>query len=137
MIFKALGIILLASVKFLLSPFTALASGFNYLEAAVLTAIGGLIGVSVFFWLSELLANKFKGKADKKKFTRVNKFIIRMKHKMGIKGLAFIGPPLLSVPISSAVMAKFYRHQPFKAYLYLCMSILFWSFLLSTVSFLL
>jgi ABC-type antimicrobial peptide transport system permease subunit len=134
--FKALGIVFLASVKLLFAPFTALASGFDFFEAAALSAIGGVIGITFFFWMSELLANTFKSKEGRKKFTRINKFIVRMKHKIGMKGLAFIGPPFLSVPISSAIMAKFYRHQPVKAYTYLCLSVVFWSFLLSTISFL-
>jgi hypothetical protein len=136
LLLKALGIVLLASVKLLFSPFTAIASGFGFFESALLCALGGTIGVSVFFWLSDFLAKKFKSKKDKKKFTRTNKFIIRMKHKIGMKGLAFIGPPFLSVPLSSAIMAKFYRHQAVKAYSYLCLSVVFWSFSLSTFSFL-
>lgn len=134
--FKALGIVLLASVKLLFSPFTAIATGFGFIESALLCALGGSIGVTVFFWLSDFLSNKFKSKADKKKFTRTNKFIIKMKHKIGMKGLALIGPPFLSVPLSSAIMAKFYRHKALKAYGYLCLSVVFWSFLLSTFSFL-
>lgn len=133
---KALGIVLLATVKLLFSPFTAIASGFNFVESGLLTALGGIIGVSVFFWLSEFLASKFKSKGKKKKFTKTNRFIIKMKHRIGMKGLAFIGPPFLSVPLSCAIMAKFYRHQALTAYTYLCVSVLFWAFLLSTTSFL-
>lgn len=126
---------LLATVKFLFAPFTALGMGFTYFEAALLTSIGGIAGVTIFFWLSEFLAERFKGNPNKKKFTRLNRTIIGLKHRIGIKGLAFIGLPFLSVPISCAIMGKFYKHQAKQAYTYLCVSVLLWSFILPAIYF--
>lgn len=126
---------LLATVKFLFAPFTALGMGFSFLEAALLTSFGGVLGVTIFFWLSEFLAERFKGNPNKKKFTRLNRTIISLKHRIGIKGLAFIGLPFLSVPISCAIMAKFYKHQAKHAYTLLCVSVVLWSFLLSSIYF--
>ena len=118
---------LLATVKFLFAPFTALGMGFSFLEAALLTSFGGVLGVTIFFWLSEFLAERFKGNP--------NRTIISLKHRIGIKGLAFIGLPFLSVPISCAIMAKFYKHQAKHAFTLLCVSVVLWSFLLSSIYF--
>ena len=41
----------------------------------------------------------------KKKFTRINKLIVRIKLRIGIYGIAFWAPLFLSIPIGSAVVA--------------------------------
>lgn len=135
---KALVVVLLGAVKLLITPITAIGFGFTYFEAVILTIIGSIIGVSIFFWLAEMIAERFARKSSRKKkvFNRVNRMIIRVKHGLGVRGLAFFGPPFLSIPITCAVMAKFYKHQAKMAYSYLCISVVIWAFLLSAVSFL-
>lgn len=135
---KAFVVVLLGTVKLLITPITAIGFGFTYFESVLLTIIGSFIGVTVFFWLSEIIAERFAKKKGRKKkiFNRINRMIIRVKHSLGIKGLSFFGPPFLSIPLTCAIMAKFYKHQAKTAYSYLCASVVFWAFLLSAVSFL-
>ena len=45
---------------------------------------------------------------QKKKFTRMNKFIVKIKGSLGIVGISFWAPFFLSIPIGSIVTAKFY-----------------------------
>ena len=47
----------------------------------------------------------------KKKFTRFNKFIVKLKRRFGIYGIAFYAPLFLSVPLGSIVTAKFYGKE--------------------------
>lgn len=51
----------------------------------------------------------------KKKFTRMNKFVIRMKRSIGIIGITFWAPFFLSIPLGSIIAAKFYGDNK-KAY---------------------
>ena len=44
----------------------------------------------------------------KKRFTKMNRFIIKLRLKLGIVGISFFIPFLLSVPIGSIITAKFY-----------------------------
>lgn len=47
----------------------------------------------------------------KKKFTRMNKFVVRIKRTLGIVGTSFWAPFFLSVPLGSIITAKFYGHH--------------------------
>jgi hypothetical protein len=47
----------------------------------------------------------------KKKFTRMNKFIVRIKHRLGIVGLSFFAPFFLGIPLGTIIAAKFFGHQ--------------------------
>jgi hypothetical protein len=48
---------------------------------------------------------------QKKKFTKTNKLIVRIKHKLGIIGVAFYAPLFLSIPIGTIITAKFYGKE--------------------------
>lgn len=48
---------------------------------------------------------------QKKKFTRVNKTVIKVKHSIGIFGIAMWAPFFLSVPIGCIVTAKFFGRR--------------------------
>ena len=45
---------------------------------------------------------------EKKKFTRANKFIVKVKMRLGIFGTAMWVPLFFSVPLGSIITAKFY-----------------------------
>ena len=47
----------------------------------------------------------------KKKFTVVNKSIVRLKKKIGIYGVAIYAPFFLSIPLGSIITAKFYGKE--------------------------
>jgi hypothetical protein len=48
----------------------------------------------------------------KRKFTRMNKLIVRMKKSIGIIGISFWAPLFLSIPGGSIIAAKFYGKNP-------------------------
>ena len=52
-----------------------------------------------------MLGLEFK---ERKNFTRMNKFIVRIKRSLGIYGISFYVPLFLSIPIGSIIVAKFY-----------------------------
>lgn len=98
-------------------------AGIPFIHTYLTTAIGGTFGAAVFYFTAELfmvinnrkLAKKREeAKAngvelkEKKRFTRLNKFIVRIKSRLGIVGISFWAPFFLSVPIGSIVAAKFY-----------------------------
>lgn len=87
---------------------------------------GGIFGATIFFFSSELFIKinhnkKVKreeaaiaaGKpvVHKKRFTKTNRMIIRMKWKLGIIGITFYAPLFLSIPIGTIITAKFYNKQ--------------------------
>ena len=47
----------------------------------------------------------------KKKFTRGNKITIKLKRTFGKIGLCFLAPSLLSIPLGTIIVAKFYGKE--------------------------
>jgi len=129
-------------VKFLLAA--AVSYGFNhsFWETVVLLAVGGGIGMTAFFaagarlldWLRlrairRRAENAARGVAPKRVFTRTNRFIVRVKHGYGLLGLAIM-PPILSIPVTALIAAKYFRHDR-RTLPFLLASVAAWSIALS------
>lgn len=97
--------------------------GLTFWETYFSSVAGGITGAFIFYYSSELIMiyshKKRVAKAlelekqglpvpHKKKFTKTNRFIIRIKRSLGIYGICFWAPFFLSVPIGSIIVAKFY-----------------------------
>ncbi|MFN3876592.1 MAG: hypothetical protein ACK4L7_11860, partial [Flavobacteriales bacterium] len=113
----------LSIVKFLFAAGASYALGHTYWETVALLAIGGGAGTAAFYLLGARLldllrlralrrrmARMAKGLPPKPSFTRTNRFIVRSKRGYGLIGLAIM-PPILSVPITALVAAKYFRHD--------------------------
>jgi hypothetical protein len=59
---------------------------------------------------AELLKNG-KTVPNKKIFTRGNKLTIRLRNSLGKFGICFIAPSLLSIPLGTIIVAKFYGND--------------------------
>lgn len=143
---EAAGIVAVLStsiVKFVLAA--AVSYGFNhtYWETVLLLAIGGTAGITAFYqagiavlkWLhARAVKNRERrirmGLAPKRVFTRGNRFIVRMKRDYGLLGLAIM-PPIVSVPITALIAAKYFRHDR-RTLPLLIGAIAGWSLILST-----
>lgn len=116
----------LSIVKFMFAPFSGPILKLSFLETYLATVAGGIFSATVFYFSAEFfLIRSHKRKVNKlkaliaqgitppvkKKFTRMNKFVVRIKRSLGIIGTSFWVPFFLSVPIGSMVTAKFYGHQ--------------------------
>lgn len=151
--FKLIQVALLSSVKFLFSPLLSLGLNLTFAESIVSMAVGGLIGVFFFYYLSGLIVMIFmkyikpvfiKKKKEylehhhiKKKpvFTKKNKLIIKIKTKWGMYGIVILTPVLLSIPIGAFLANKYFSNNK-RILLYLSISVIFWSVVLSSIVFL-
>lgn len=121
-----ISVFLFSTFKFMFAPFTGLALGLTYLETFLTCAAGGTFSAAIFFFSSELLIRNAKIKRHeqyhkalsegkewkaKRNFTKLNKFVVKMKRKMGIYGICFWAPFFLSVPVGSIVAAKFFSKE--------------------------
>ena len=139
---KILEVALIASVKFLLAPFEAERYGFNFRDAFLITTAGGIIGILIFSLIGDILAygwkkliRFFKGPLRKeekpaKKFTRTRRFAVGIKMRFGLLGLVITTPSIISIPIGSFVIHRFYRKK-FRNILFLIASLIFWSLALN------
>jgi hypothetical protein len=113
-------------VKFLVMPFSGPILKLSFFETYMSCVAGGTISSAIFYFSAgyfmrtarEKKARKQKEMlamgatvVHKRKFTRMNKFIVRIKRSLGIIGTCFWAPFFLSVPIGSIIAAKFYGHQ--------------------------
>ncbi len=117
------GIFTIATVKFMFSTVGGPAFGLAYYETFLAAFAGGSISAAVFYFASDKFMEysqikKVKKEKDllekgilvphKKKFTKTNRLIIKMKMKLGIYGICFWVPFFFSVPLGSIIVAKFY-----------------------------
>ena len=148
---KVIEVALIASVKFLLAPFEAERYEFSFWQSFAITTIGGTVGIFVFYYAGSKVSTWWRHimaliksvflrrpaevieQKPKKVFTRNKRFVIRIKMKFGLIGIALITPSLISIPIGSIVAANFYRKKR-GVLLYLVGSLIFWSFLLNGIA---
>lgn len=132
--------ILLSSVKFAMTfPLAILQFNFNFLETLLWTNVGGILGIYFFAYLSEKLIawwnhtfNKsavpstLNGSVEKKIFTKRNRRIVRIKQQYGLLGIAVSTPFLLSIPLGTFLVVRYYRHTRTR-FLFLILSNVGWS----------
>jgi len=155
-ILEAILIIVFASFKFALSiPLCLYKYQLSFQETVLITSIGGILGILFFALLSNLIIkfwkryyvnsktqqntnnalNKVFGKEKKEKkkkkvFTRRNKMIIKTKKSYGLIGLSIITPFLLSIPVGTFIILRYFPNQK-KSILYLIISVILWSVIFS------
>jgi len=140
---QALSVVLTAMVKFLFAGLLSFSLGFDLWITMGLTALGGCIGVIVFYfsgsWLVEWFRQRYVRRRDRflaegrmpvRIFTRTNRWIVRVKHGYGFWGLAVVGPPILSIPVVSVLAAKYFRHDR-RTLPVMLTAVLIWSVVLS------
>jgi hypothetical protein len=131
--------ILSSSVKFAMTfPLAVMQFKFSFIETILWTNIGGILGIYFFAYLSDKLilwwqrpfSRKRKAGRIKEKrkqiFTKKNRRIVRVKQGYGLIGIALITPLLLSIPVGSFLMVRYYPRSRFK-FISLMASNLFWS----------
>lgn len=114
---------LLSTVKFLFTPFGGPAAGLTFFETYLTCLLGAFFSGTIFYFLGEFLLNRSKNKnlfrrqkaiengeplKEKKIFTKMNKNIVKMKHRFGIVGISFFAPLFMSVPVGTIITAKFF-----------------------------
>jgi hypothetical protein len=116
---------LLSTIKFLFTPFAGPASGLSFFETYFSCVAGAILSATFFYFASEffmkrsikkhaekvrLASEKGETIVEKKKFTKTNKFIVKIKRRFGIYGVSLFAPLFLSVPIGTIITAKFFGH---------------------------
>ncbi len=67
-----------------------------------------------------------QGRKRKKVFTNKNRRIVRIKQRYGLIGIAMITPLLLSIPVGTFLMIRYYQRSRFK-FIALIASNIVWS----------
>lgn len=135
---EIVSVFLLSTVKFVFGGVPmALGFGFSYLESICVTSLGGCTGVVFFVYTSDKLIAFYKRRAKekreknpdqppKKKFTRTNKAIVKIKRRFGILGFSIMVPFLIPIPLGCFLAVRYFDGKQ-KIISYLFFAILFWS----------
>jgi hypothetical protein len=132
--------ILFSSVKFAMTfPVAVMQFEFAFFETILWTNVGGVLGIYFFAFLSgKLIAwwnRTFKRKSapiqqdgsnGKKVFTKRNRRIVHIKQQYGLIGIALSTPIVLSIPLGTFLVVRYYRSSKSK-FLYLIASNILWS----------
>jgi hypothetical protein len=124
-------IFLTSAVKFGLGGVpAAVIAELPFFEAMTVTISGGIAGTFFFTYLSEgvlRLINRMRGsKKPRKKFTRMNRLIVRVKRGFGLIGLAVITPAILSIPLGCFLAVRYYPNKQ-QIILYMSVSVVVWA----------
>lgn len=140
-VIKFLGLILLTTVKFFAVALILLVDkSITPTELFLVLLIGGTLGVLVFYFLGTLvntLLDKlfllWKKEAEpKKQFTKKNRWIITLKTKYGLIGIAALSPIFFSIPLGCFLASRFYRKKKTTLFMML-FGILCWSIVFTVV----
>ncbi len=133
--------ILLSTVKFGMTfPLAIMEFRFGFFETILWINLGGILGIYFFAYLSEGLNNWINSKlqqrklkkenstdqSQKKRFTKRNRRIIRIKQRYGLIGISMSTPILFSIPIGVFLVVRYYRHVKTR-FLYMITANLIWS----------
>ena len=116
--FEILGIFWLSAIKFGLAGVpTAVFAKFSFFKAITVTSCGGFTGTVVFTYLfdwairsAQKMRQKYR-KTPRKNFTTTNRFIVKVKQKFGLTGLAIITPLILSIPLGCFVAVRYFENK--------------------------
>jgi hypothetical protein len=104
---------------------------FDFFYSFIYSVGSGFVGSVVYTYLSyyiiqwwNKIRNRYFNKPEKL-FTKRNRFIIKIKNKFGLTGIALLSPVLLSIPLGAFLGEKFFKDKR-KVILYLNFFILFW-----------
>jgi hypothetical protein len=147
---KILGIALGCTLKPVIAIPASVAAGAEFYQTILGGIIGGCFGITVYLYSLEYLLKTYKKHLHNKKqhdiasppakkkpiFTKRNRMIVRLMQKYGLNGIAVL-TPLLSLPlgvfIAERINEKFIQNRK-KVLLYLCVSMVIWTFVLTGIS---
>jgi hypothetical protein len=102
------------------------------LGGALANVIAGIIGIVVFTYLGgviqEYLIRKYPRRFGRK-FTSSNRFLVRVKRRFGLGGIAVLTPIALSIPVG-VLFALALTHDKRKIMISMIISLLFWATIL-------
>ena len=130
---------LISMIKFMFAPFGGKIANLNFIETYISCCAGAILSAAIFYFSANYFMRKAVEKNAKirqdlidkglpvpvkKRFTRVNKTVVKMKLSIGIIGVSFWAPFFLSIPLGSIITAKFYGHHK-KTFLLIVLGIFF------------
>lgn len=137
---KIVSVFFLATVKFFYTPIYAFVLGLELYETMFFMLSGGVASFLFFYYISHFviistklfkpvaktitpyhLRDKYATwrdkraihKTSKKKFTKRNRLIVKLRRDYGMWAIIFLTPSLLSIPVGAFLLRKYYEKRKF------------------------
>jgi hypothetical protein len=121
-------IFLSSTVKFALAS-SAVVTGNMGISGTVSNLLGGVTGIIIFTYMGSFLRiwliKTFPGRFNKK-FSRSNRFLVKVRQHAGLPGIAFLTPVFLSIPVGVMLALDLTTHKT-KIVSSMVVSCIFWS----------
>lgn len=118
-------VVLSGMLKMLVAAGFGTGFGFGFFWTFLFTALGGCLGVLVFYKLSGWLSERARIRSLRKRaealaagardlpriFTKRNRWLVKLKHGSGLRGVAALTPLVLTIPLGSILAARYFRHD--------------------------
>lgn len=130
---KVIPFIAFSGTKFFFALPVVVIAGYSPIETILITCTGGLISFFIFFYFGKWLRKVFLEffiKKERKKFSKKNRWLIKMKNSYGLWGLAIITPSIIGIPFGAIIAAAFFGRSKQTIAIFVFW-ILFWSITMS------
>jgi len=123
--------------KFIWAPLTmATTTDYIWWEILLVTIIGGWLGIFIFYYFGKIIMewiNK-RRKNPPKRFSQLNRFVVRVKRNYGLTGLVTI-MGVISVPVCTLIAAAYFKENK-RVIPALMASVVIWSCSLTAIVYL-
>lgn len=112
LILEYLGWFFLSILKFVITPSTMIGLGYSWLGTLITVSASAIIGFVGFYFFGEIIFDYFAKHRKKpaKKFTFMNRTIVKMKLKYGLLGMGIIAG-VISVPLAGLLASRYFRNH--------------------------
>ena len=127
---KLVTIFLFSIVKYGLGLFTAINLDTGILPSILANLAGGAIGLLIFINFGSFITKKYyeiryRNRAYVR-FSNWNKFLVRVRQRMGLLGISFLSPILLTLPVGAMLALQITANKT-KIFVYMFSCCIFWS----------
>ncbi len=135
-IVQMVTVLLLCGTKFLMGLGLTFIYDYTFIETMMVSILGGMLGVIFFTYagqgVNKLWYHYFPKKDDKVKFSRFKRFLVRLRKKYGLMGIAFLTPIILTVPVGAVIASSLVKDKR-RIFTPMLVSLIFWTFLFGGV----
>jgi len=135
---KVLNVALLATIKFFYAPIYAFILGLGFWESLLGLLSGGIFSLLVFYFAADIFLiyikhlkpvivfvtphntrlryqnwtnRRHEKRKQKKRFTKKNRFFVKIRIQWGMWGIVLATPVALSIPLGAFLLRKYYGHR--------------------------
>jgi uncharacterized membrane protein len=125
---KYFSVYLISMVKFIGGPVLGISSGLSFIETVFLTVAGMMTSVVIFSLIGKAFSKWYARNRQHRTgavFNTKNRHIVKVWQKLGVTGIAFL-TPLILTPIVGTIVAALFGASRKRIFVHMLWSAVFW-----------